>query len=489
MEEQDKNIVHFNKRIDAKIFGSKWHIDPVWGMQRLNKYISDVETFSPNNSGFGELISMYKEMKHEQRARILCVGEDDNFEEVEMDDDLSKRDISKGAIARLQLNGVMQVDSDWCTRGVRELCLEIDACNNHEKISGILLEVNSGGGESLAGQMLQNALIDSRIPVVVYAHFIGSAAVRGTLPSEKIILAGKGTEMGSIGSMISIRKSMIEFYKKNIKDIYSKKSPEKNKAFRELLKGNEKPLVERVTRNDEVFMAEVEEFRDLDPSTKDSTLKGDMFPAEDAIQRGLADSIGTMNDAIGETITQINSKYGGRKKKRKKKDEVQSNNSLINKNSTVMLENIISHINRILGTNIATDATQTDVETVLAEQTPLQERVDSAVAGAMVNFNKQFNQVNKSLESANAKIKSLEEAGKESSQSSADTTKGIKDLTEKIDALSKKNDTLSQEIAALKAEGNPPPAEANSGIKGKTVQEVFEGHLDALQEVEGESSY
>ncbi|MBK9258168.1 MAG: hypothetical protein IPM42_22235 [Saprospiraceae bacterium] len=55
-------------------------------------------------------------------------------------------------------------------------CKQLTFYRDNPNIEGAILEVNSGGGEAMAGQIMFNAIRDFKKPVVAYVHNAGSAA-------------------------------------------------------------------------------------------------------------------------------------------------------------------------------------------------------------------------------------------------------------------------------------------------------------------------
>jgi ClpP class serine protease len=206
----------------------------------------------------------------------------------------------KGSFAHLKLFGTMRSQDGASTRGIDSLIQDINAAFQNENIQGILLEANTGGGESTAGQMLQGALADAPKPVVVYAHQLASAGIMGTLPAAEIIASTKGSKFGSIGTFISLDKRFADWYNRNITDIYADKSSNKNKEFRDFLQGDLTALKSSLNKSNDRFLADVQAFRTLKGDTKtiEETLSGSMFEASAAKGRGLIDSIGGFQFAL-----------------------------------------------------------------------------------------------------------------------------------------------------------------------------------------------
>jgi len=427
MTTEDKTY-KFNRGIDRFIMSqTSWAIDVNWGIAQLNNYISEIETVSSGVIKFKHL--RYAEKLHRQRGvAISCLGKQpQKF-------DLTSNDIPAGSFAHLRLNGVMRMEDGLSTRGVRQLCDEIKLCNQNPNITGILLEVNSGGGESAAGNFLNTTMKDSNIPVVVWGHLVGSAAVRGTLPAAHVVLSGTNAEIGSIGTMASIDKEYIDWYNDNYEDIYSSKSPDKNKWFRDLLKGDKKQLINELDNNVDSFHTDVLEYRKLPDATREQTLKGGMYMGNDAIERGLADSVGTFNDALQILADLASNSFNNK-----------NNTSMKNFNFKTAYETVITKLNAFFGKDFKSDEGE---EEVVDFFDTLGESFDSYVSAKFDTVQNLFNEkiagFEKTVKQLTDQVKDLTE--KNTGMVSKDD---LDKLTEQVTELTKNNKKLAEEKTEL----------------------------------------
>lgn len=202
-----------------------------------------------------------------------------------------------GSFAHLKLTGVMRSQDGLSTRGISTLTQDLAMAASNTNIVGVLLEVNSGGGEVTAAQMLMAALDGYSKPVVSWAHLMASGAYYGSLPAEEIIASTDGAMVGSIGTMISLPRNFADYYKNNYVDLYATSSTRKNEDFRAFLDGDLGPLRKGLDRTNDTFHAEVKKYRSLSGNVED-TLSGAMFQAKEARRRGLVDGIGGMEYAM-----------------------------------------------------------------------------------------------------------------------------------------------------------------------------------------------
>lgn len=279
----------------------EWAIDFNYGIKELNQLMYNLEVTS--NSSGGEMVALFREMKENNLPILL--SED---KVVRLKYGQIPNDVEAGSILKLSLSGTMLTEDTLCTYGVRTLAENLYLGYKNPNIAGILLDVNSGGGEASAGTILKNAISDKNKPVVTYFNTLGSAALMGTLPSNEIIAAGESSSAGSVGTFISLNKEFIAWYKENIDDIYSSVSDDKNKPFRAYLEGDYGPIRSMVTEHAKLFQNDVSKIRELkgDEKTQLETISGGMFFAQDAKKRGLIDGIGTQNYALKRLRSHIN---------------------------------------------------------------------------------------------------------------------------------------------------------------------------------------
>src|SRR5690606_5279170 len=164
---------------------------------------------------------------------------------------------------------------------------------NDPTVQGIIIEVNTGGGEVTAAQMLKSAITYAvaKKPVITWGHFSASGGVLGTLPSSEIIASDTYAEFVSVGVYTAIDKEFAAWYREYVDQIYSEKSTDKNKDWRDYLEGDKSLFQKGVNELDDMFMADVKKHRPLKGNVKE-TLAGGMFLAKDAKARGLIDGIG-----------------------------------------------------------------------------------------------------------------------------------------------------------------------------------------------------
>lgn len=330
-----KKSPRFNRQVDGLIASASWYMDPEWGRMQLVRYLDDLEMAQAHG-----LKSLgYRERKEAASAQVLVpTGAMTPLGAF----------TGENGVAVLQLSGVMQSEDGLSTRGIRSLVSEIQAVYDHPGIVGMVLDVNSGGGEVTAAGMLKSALTNAPKPVVVLAHFMASGALYGTLPVKDILAADAFSVIGSIGTVYSLDKQLAAWYKENVDDIYAPSSSEKGEEWRAYLAGDPSKYAAKAEEFAQAFAAEVIRFRGLNKQQQDKALKGRIFVAADALSLNLLTGFGTLRDAI----QMVRDRATGA--------------SVSNHNPPIMFKGLVQQLNRLFSLSLAEDATADQISAALA---------------------------------------------------------------------------------------------------------------------------
>lgn len=291
-------MLPFNRDIDLFVMQGELHIEQSFALEQLSLYLQDLELIR-SGAAYADL-GISQRRAASMPGIITSQGRIINDPKVLKDPELTP----SGSIAHLRLNGVMRSSDGASSRGVNSLIDDINAANANPAIEGILLEVNTGGGEAIAGQMLQSAIGGSMKSVVVYGHMIASAGIMATLTADEVVASGDLARFGSIGTFITVDKYIQKWYNNYYEDIYADKSNNKNEEFRAYLNGDKGPLLKSVNKVNDAFLASVQKHRELKGDVEE-TLSGRLFLATDAKRRGLVDSIGNFNYAISRVDANV----------------------------------------------------------------------------------------------------------------------------------------------------------------------------------------
>lgn len=200
-------------------------------------------------------------------------------------------------------NAIYKYDQECGPRGTKSKMQTLEYYKNDPNCKGIVLDIDSGGGQVSGTPEFHDYLLNFPKPVVAYtdgmmcsaAYYIGSA-------SDFIIANKRADHIGSIGTMLSFIDWTGYYEKEGAKVIteYATKSTEKNRAFEELLKGNAELIIaEELDPINEDFHADVKAAR---PGVNEKVFAGATWNAENALELNLIDSIGTLQDAIDKAF-------------------------------------------------------------------------------------------------------------------------------------------------------------------------------------------
>lgn len=216
------------------------------------------------------------------------------------------QDAPAGSTAIIPLHGTMLKYGTLCSYGTTEVAAVINEAADAKNISSIVLDIDSGGGSVDAIAPLVDAVRhaqDCRKAVVAYCDLCASAAYYVACYCNEVVAAnGVSSEFGSIGVMMSFA-DYAKYYEKEgvrIHTIYSNLSDYKNKPF-ELAKTGDYAAM-----RDEELDPLARDFQDRVKQNRgarlkletDGLLRGRMFYAADAVRVGLADRIGSMQQAV-----------------------------------------------------------------------------------------------------------------------------------------------------------------------------------------------
>jgi signal peptide peptidase SppA len=222
--------------------------------------------------------------------------------------------VVRNGIAILSVNGPISRYSSWFHSvsggtSVQILAKDFNIALEDNDIKGIILDIDSGGGEvngtSEFSKMVFNAR--SRKPIIAYvggqaasgAYWIASAASEIVL-SETAIL-------GSIGTVVRVRDTSNRDEKNGVRefDIVSRKSPLKR------VDANTDPGREVILKTldsiTNVFISTVALNRNVTVEKVESDFgKGGVLVGEENVEFGLADRIGSLESLITEMSTEKN---------------------------------------------------------------------------------------------------------------------------------------------------------------------------------------
>lgn len=224
---------------------------------------------------------------------------------------------------------IYKYDQPCGPQGTKTKISILDNLSRDPNCLGIVLDIDSGGGQAYGTPELYDAIREYSKPVVAYtdglmasaAYYIGSAA-------DEIIANKRAEAIGSIGAYTQFL-DLSGFYEKQgatIHEMYASQSTEKNGAIREVMKGNyDKYINEELDPLVDQF---IEDMKTARPQIKEKVYKGATYNGKKALKMGLVDQLGKIEDAVNR-VTELSN------------NQSNPNNTMSTKNSYPNLEQVL----------------------------------------------------------------------------------------------------------------------------------------------------
>lgn len=214
------------------------------------------------------------------------------YEVLSQEEYSSSGDIQKvNQVAVISMINEMTKYGGACTYGAVDFVSKIREANSNDDIKGIIIFLDGPGGNADSIPLFQSLKSEMKKPVVALVDRACSLHYWIACILADHIMLGNDfqAECGSIGAMIMFSKP-----KEEIIIIRPPESKDKNQGIVNALEGDYKILEDKLSILSQRFIKEVTEAR---PNIKDEALHGKTFLGKEAIDMGLADSIGDINKA------------------------------------------------------------------------------------------------------------------------------------------------------------------------------------------------
>ena len=218
-------------------------------------------------------------------------------------------DAPKGSTAIIPVHGTMLKYGTMCSYGTTEIAEVVREAADSKNISSIVLDMDSGGGSVDAIAPLIDVVRHAQgkqKAVVAYCDLCASAAYYVACACNEIVAGNEvSAELGSIGVMMSFMDYAKYYENLGVKQhtIYSNLSDYKNLPFEAAKRGDYKAI-----RDEELdplardFQEAVKRGRGARLQLEtEGLLRGRMFYAKEAVRVGLADRIGTLEQATAHS--------------------------------------------------------------------------------------------------------------------------------------------------------------------------------------------
>ena len=204
---------------------------------------------------------------------------------------------ASGGISMGEGTAGSSIGSDSMVRAIRN-------ARRNPLVKGIILRVNSGGGSSLASDLIAREIAlcrtgDNPKPVVVS---MGGAAASGgyyiSAPADKIV-ASSATITGSIGVITIIPEisGLMEKYSIAVETVKTAENADTGNILNPLTAGEEEQIREYVAAIYDQFISLVSEYREMPSEKVHESAQGRIWTGAQARDRGLIDVNGGLTTA------------------------------------------------------------------------------------------------------------------------------------------------------------------------------------------------
>jgi len=375
-----------NRQIDALLLSAEWLIEPVWGLQQLNAYLAQLDLLEKGATYADLGFSTIREAVRPVIVNMAGARSD------------GKSEVANSLISHLSLSGVMRMEDGSYTFGAKTLSSFLRNADAMPEVAGHLIEINSGGGEALAGALMHETVKNLTKPVYALVHLAASAAYLTASAATKVFMQSEFSSLGSIGAMASLDKEMLKLYRENVLDVYASNSQEKNEEFRQLIVDGKTDLYEkRLTALASVFHQKVKASR---PKVSLDTLKGRLYIGDTAMAMELADGYSDVTKITSMLLgSSASSPALAARNEDDSFDEDDFNN--LNTNDMTLQQRFSNQLLRVLGINVpGTDEGMAQAVTALEGMASLEESVNAAVATATAPMEERLADMTTRLEAA-----------------------------------------------------------------------------------------
>lgn len=215
---------------------------------------------------------------------------------------------SAGQVAVIPIMGTMTKRSDYCATGTAEIAQAIQQAYMDPNVSAIVLHKDSGGGSVDGTEHLGDVVGEQRKPIVTFVDGLSaSASLWVASRSNHIMMSSKTTAfIGSIGvlAMHIDQSAFLEKMGTKVTIIRSSRAVDKARM------NSVEPLTDELMKD---YVAQLDTIHDTfiqtvktgrakvlgkDVKLSDSLFTGKVYNGQQALANRLADSIGTLSDAI-----------------------------------------------------------------------------------------------------------------------------------------------------------------------------------------------
>ncbi len=207
---------------------------------------------------------------------------------------------SGDSVGVIDMMGTIQYDGSSCSpEGLRDLLKEAE---ENPDIKAVVLRVDSGGGTATAGEEMAAYVRDFSKPVVVSSASMNCSAAYEISSQADYIYVNETTAIGAIGTIMQVQdiSGLLDMLGIKTENIASADSKDSSYGTRPLTDEERQYYQDLVDEINETFIQNVADGRGMSVEEVRELATGLQFAGKTSVENGIADEIGTYDDALGK---------------------------------------------------------------------------------------------------------------------------------------------------------------------------------------------
>lgn len=416
----------------SAILRGKWLLDKQWA----SAHMPIVMNVLNGNGSFKEVMSDFddddeRDDEARKSPQLVLSKNAGSVYKVGYYTDLSR--MPDGSIAMLTIAGPVAKYGGMCSYGMVDHAATIKRIGDSPNIKGLILNIDSPGGEAAGTAMLAQVVSDAgkKKPVIALIDdgIAASAAMWIASAANEIYVTQNTDMVGSIGVYTTIadwNAHYEEYWKLKVTEVYAPQSKDKNKAYYDALQGDQESLKEELRVLAQEFIDTVAANR-AGKISGTEWQSGKMFYANDAQKIGLIDGIKSLEQVVRrmDSLIKQQTSNSNTMSFEKTLKAAKSESFEVVDGGFLLSEDQLNNIEAAQEANEATATRVTELEGQLATAQAAQKAAEDNLATANASFKK----ANEKVTTLEAKVAELEEEDAKGSETGKE-----KDAFEKTSA-------------------------------------------------------
>jgi protease-4 len=215
----------------------------------------------------------------------------------------SRTNSATTSVVVIAIKQPIQKFSDYYNLGSKSFMNIMANYANDPSIAGIVLDIDSGGGQVYGTGEFYDFIREYPKPTVAYTDgYMCSAAYYLGNATQYIVANKRADHIGSIGAYATIVdfNGLLEKLGAKVHEMYATESTEKNSDFREVFKGNYEPYIKNTL--DPIVATFHADMKATRPGLNEAVFSGGTWTGDKSLEMGLIDELGTIQTAIAKVF-------------------------------------------------------------------------------------------------------------------------------------------------------------------------------------------